>query len=103
MALAGNWDKVERYQRLGQLGGYQCKDGVLGPWRRGMPKLTQAQQAQIVALYQKGELQVKSIATLYGVTAGYVSKLVARRGLTLRTSEESRRNKSEAARNRRRR
>jgi hypothetical protein len=100
MTLKGNWsnhDKIARYQALGQLGGYQVKAGApLAPYKRGMPKLTQREQAELLTEYAKGK-PTKDIAAAYGVDKSYVSKLAKRRGLMMRDSEEVRRRKALSA------
>lgn len=97
MALAGNgWRKQAHYERCGQLGGYQHKgDGPLPPYKPGMPKLTQDQQASLCADYAAG-MKVIDIAAKYAVSVSYVSILARRRGLQMRDSEAHRTSKSHA-------
>lgn len=104
MTLKGNWthhDKKARYQQLGELGGYQHKSAEpLPAHKRGMPKLTQQQQAELLTEYAKGK-PTKEIAARYGVDKSYISKLAKRRGLMMRESEEVRRRKALSAEGRR--
>jgi hypothetical protein len=100
--MHAGWRKAEINARRGALGGYQCKSGQLPPYRRGMPKLTQVQQMELLADYA-ADMKVTVIAAKYGVAPSYVSKLAQRRGATMREPVEIRAAKSRAGGNRRKR
>jgi transposase-like protein len=97
MALAGDWAKVERYARLGQLGGYQNKTGKPRAYKRGMPKLTPELQDALLAEYAAQKCSVKALAARYGITPSYVCILAKRRGVAPRQSTAARAAKSRAA------
>lgn len=97
MALMGDWAKAERYARLGQLGGYQNKSGKPFEYRRGMPKLTQAQQAALLLAYSLKAESVSELALRFGVSPSYVSKLASRKGVEMRECAERRAIKHQAA------
>jgi hypothetical protein len=89
----------DRYARAGAAGGYQRKNKELGEWRRGLPKLTQEQQAELMVDYI-ARVPIKVIAERYGIHPSTVCQLAARRGVALRESRQARANKAQAATNR---